>query len=287
MSGIPDSFGDFIAQGCDRPRFIQEYLEKRGVESVELGVDGKRHVYVKFPPSMYNPQFRMKIVAAHHDRAPGTPGANDNSAAVFCLMDWAVRLAKRPSFHNVRVIFTDGEERAAREQGAFELAALFKKLGITNEDVYVFDCVGRGTVPVLGKAECAIESPMAFRQSLKDLSERAERLLRSSCASRWLSLPVPYSDNAGFIARGIPAVAITMLPEDEASRYTAALIKEKSLADFVVNKTKEGDARLREMLPDTWRLFHTPRDTAETLCAESFQAVSAILDAIACDKCPL
>ena len=72
-------------------------------------------------------------------------------------MEWACRLSKITDFHNVRLIFTDGEELAEQgvtSQGAYSLASVFKRLKITNDDVYVFDCVGRGTVPII--SDCII-----------------------------------------------------------------------------------------------------------------------------------
>ncbi|HAH63205.1 MAG TPA: hypothetical protein DCL73_14040 [Treponema sp.] len=290
MSFLPEHFSEYLAPDCNRCAFIQSYLAARGVSSVVLPVDGKNHVYVKFPSSHYNPQFKIKTVIAHYDRADGSPGANDNSAADFCLMDWAVRLQQRADFHNVRLLFTDGEElgeNGVAEQGAFSLASLFKRLGITNDDVYVFDCVCRGTIPVVGKTTEMLKAPFLFRKKFFSLEERTEELLRKTGTGRWLTLPLPYSDNAGFIACGIPAVAITMLPEDEADRYLAALIKEKTLERFVrnheVSDKKDAD-RLRGMTPQTWRLFHTPYDNEQSLTPKSFAVTAKILDALADEK---
>src|SRR5574344_592036 len=297
MPNLPEHFSEYIAPDCDRCSFIQPYLQAAGVSTAVLPVDGKNHVYVTFPPSQYNPQFRIKTVIAHYDRAPNSPGANDNSAADFCLMDWAKRLVLRPDFHNVRLLFTDGEELGANgveEQGAFSLASLFRRLGIMNDDVYVFDCVGRGTIPVLGKTQDVPGAPYAFRKRLADLESRTEDLLRNAGCGRWLTLPLPYSDNAGFIACGIPAVALTMLPEDDADAYLAELMKEKNIAGFVMNhelpdqtdraKAMQEMLRLRKQLPQSWRLFHTPSDSEYSLTPESFAVMAQLLDSLAVQK---
>jgi Predicted aminopeptidases len=287
MTFLPDRFDEFLAPGCDRCAFIRSYLSAGGVSSAVLPINGKNHVYVTFPQVQYNPQFKIKTVIAHYDRAPGSPGANDNSAADFSLMEWAVRLQKRPDFHNVRLLFTDGEELGANgieDQGAFSLAAVFKRLGITNDDVYVFDCTGRGTVPVLGKTVDMMKAPFSFRKNFAGLEERTESLLRKAGTGRWLTLPLSYSDNAGFIACGIPAVALTMLPEDEANKYLAALIKEKSLESFVMNHEGKDVERLRGLIPQTWQLFHTQYDNARSLTPESFGVMTKLLDALADEK---
>ena len=295
MHFLPAGFSDYIADGCDRCAFIGSYLAEHGVESVVMPVAGKNHVYVKFPTSQYNPQFRIKTVIAHYDRSLGSPGANDNSAANFCLMDWASRLQSRSDFHNVRLLFSDGEEFASGSvacQGAFSLASLFKRLGITNDDVYVFDCMGRGTIPILRKTILPLAVPYELRTRFAALEDRAESLLRRT-SRRWLTLPFAYSDNAGFIACGIPAVAVTMLPEDEADAYLASLIKEKSLENYIVNHTVDAESgeeskekllKLQSMVPLTWKLINTKNDTERTLTPESFTVFASILDALADEK---
>ena len=144
MQKTSSDFSKFLAMDCDRLDFIQDYLYRRDVESVVMPVDGKNHIYVKFPSSQYNPLFKIKTVIAHYDRIG--IGANDNSAAVFCLLEWAVRLSKEKDFHNIRLLFTDGEElseEGVSSQGAYSLAQLFKKLSITDDDNFVFDSSGR------------------------------------------------------------------------------------------------------------------------------------------------
>ena len=110
MSFLPAQFNDFLSLKENRSDFIMKYLSDRGLKSSKIVIDGKSHVLVQYDSSFYNSSFRIKTVVAHHDRVENTPGANDNSAACWLLMNWACYLAKYPSFHNVRIFFTDGEE---------------------------------------------------------------------------------------------------------------------------------------------------------------------------------
>ena len=84
--------------------------------------------------------------------------------------------------HNIRLIFTDGEELGeqggVQQQGAFALAQLFKKLGITNDDIYVFDCMGRGDVPILGAAKLPPNVPTRFLTAYSELEDRAKQILK-------------------------------------------------------------------------------------------------------------
>ena len=274
MYKIPSDFNDFIASDCDRVAFIQNYLNKAGLEAPVLQMEGKNHIYVKFPQNQYNPIFRIKTVIAHYDRIG--IGANDNSAAVFCLLQWAVKLAKstvlepveknsaRTQFHNIRLIFTDGEELGAAagvsEQGAFPLAQVFRRLGITSDDIFVFDCMGRGDVPILTQTILPQKAPARFIKDFTALEQRAANLLQASANGHWFSLPCNYSDNASFIANGIPAVAITMLPSQE---VTAATRGEKPL---------------------TWQLLHTPGDNLTSLTPQSFEIFYNILNNLAALK---
>lgn len=295
MKSIPESdeFLAFTAPACNRRLFILNYLEKRGVKAVVMPMNGRDHIYVIFPREMYSPLFSIKTVIAHYDRFAESPGANDNSSSVFCLMDFAVRLMSYRTPHNIRMIFTDGEELTEASggvsaQGAFAVATVFKRLGITNEDVYVFDCVGRGSVPVLGESAVTPNAPKDLIRRFCALKERTSSLLRASSNS-FVSLPMAYSDNAGFLACGIPAVAITMLPDEEASNYMLALVKNPALKAFVTNKTVPdgtSKAQLLEFLPKTWRLFHSSDDAPASLTPESFEAAAVILDAIAALRTP-
>ena len=288
MSFLPGTFGEFLKEGCDRASFIQSWLDERGVESHALLIDGKKHVLVRFASSSYDPRFKLKTVIAHHDRVAGSLGANDNSAAVWQLMEWAVRLATFRGFHNVRILFTDGEElgQSVTRQGAFAIAQTFRRLGMTNQDVYVFDACGRGDVPVLSKSGLSSFASDQFKKSFKDLFSRTQSLLKRA-AGKLMTLPVPYSDNASFLACAIPAVAVTLLPSAEAELWVNALAEDKELEASLSHHRGKGGYPHKDKLPLTWQLFHTTRDTQDTLNETSFTLMAAILDELAQEKTPV
>lgn len=300
MSFLPQEFFDYISPDCNRMQFIRDYLKKLGVESAVCAIDGKNHILVQYDSSFYNPQFKIKTVIAHYDRVSSSPGANDNSAANFQIMKWAALLKNYKGFHNVRIFFTDGEElgwnTGVNEQGSYGIAQTFKRLGIVNDDVYVFDACGRGSVPVLSRTLINEKAPDTFKKKFSDLFNRSQDLLRTVCPQRWMSLPVPYSDNAAFIASGIPAVAITMLPADEASLYARELFSNRDLENAVLNRESSKKERMashvpeyayKERIPLTWRLFHTEKDNAASLTKESFTVMADILSGLASLKTPL
>lgn len=272
MSHFDGDFRKFTESGCDRAAFIGRFFDGRGIESFAMPVKGRNHIYVKFPSGGYNPMFRIKTVIAHYDRVSGSPGANDNSAAVFRMMQWAAELASGSDFHNVRLLFTDGEElseNGVSSQGSYNLAVLFRKLGIVNDDVFVFDCMGRGTVPIICDVRIPRNAGAKFRRDYAFLERRAEKILSEASPGRWLKLPSSMSDNAGFLANGIPAVAFTMLPAAEAETYLNSIVR--------------GDGT---DIPRTWRLIHTSGDDVDSLDPEAFVMTGRILDALARQKTP-
>lgn len=285
---LSSEYIDFLAQDCDRTSFIVNYLEKRGVKSTVINIDERRHIYVNFPKEQYSGYFRIKTLIAHYDRVKESPGANDNSFAVFSMMNWAAALNEKNIQHNIRLIFTDGEEMDELEgQGAFALAGTFRRLGITNDDVYVFDCMGRGTIPVLQKPPLLDKAKPAFRKKFNELFNRTQAVLKTAAGGSWVTLPVSWSDNAGFIASGIPAVLVTMLPSNEASAYMMALTKNPGLEDFVVNHkaaTPDERIRLSTMLPETWKFLHSVKDSAESITIESSYVFERILNVLALSK---
>lgn len=292
MSFIGEDFRNFV-QSTSRRDFIIEWLGSRGVKAVVMPIDGHEHIYVVFSKESYSPFFKIKTVIAHYDVFPGSPGANDNSSSVFSLMNWAVKLNQSGTVHNVRLIFTDGEEMCEKPsqirnsvsaQGAFGLAGVFKRLSITDDDVFVFDCTGRGNVPVLCKTVLPAKVPQKFKNRFNDLKYRIEQVLKTCSEGRFVNLPVSYSDNAGFLVNGIAAVQVTFLPQNEAEKYMYDLMNFPFLEEFVMNKKAPSGfnpSALEEMIPLTWKKLHTPEDNVISLDEESFVLMEKILDGIA------
>lgn len=323
---LGEDYKKFLEPQTNRRNFILNWLSARGVKTAVMPIDGHEHIYVVFPKESYSPLFKIKTVIAHYDIFPGSPGANDNTSSVFCLMNWATLLFSSGIQHNIRLIFTDGEEIASGKQdfsasqthsqphfqsqseshpqsrlqsqsqaasvsaqGAFGLANVFKRLNIVDDDVYVFDCVGRGTVPVLSKSFIPKNAGQKFRGNFFSLESRISQILRSSCNGKFVFLPVPYSDNAGFLAHGIAAVAITMLPVDEANEYMFNLVRFPQLEDFILNHKVPPimeKSFLEKMIPKTWQKFHTPHDNFSSLTEESFLLMEKILENLALLKIP-
>ena len=100
------------------------------------------------------------------------------------------------------------------------------------------------------------------------------------------------SDNAGFIAAGLFAQVITVLPRKEAETLLHCLPKEKltgqnktamgELTDMVIkNKKPPQGSPFEKIIPFTWQLMHTADDKIETLNSEAFTLTEKYLTALA------
>ena len=108
MYEIPSEFIEFIRLGCNRLHFIQKYLQNTEIPNYVIQLDDKNHIVVNLCSDSSSNKSK-KLLIAHYDRVNGTPGANDNSSAVFCLLTWAIEQAKKKLSNNITIIFTDGE----------------------------------------------------------------------------------------------------------------------------------------------------------------------------------
>ncbi|NLK45790.1 MAG: M28 family peptidase [Treponema sp.] len=284
MSFIPPEFFEFIADNVDRCSFLINWLKDHDIQCTLVPIDDSKHIYINFPSKCYDPRFRVKTILVHYDRAENSPGANDNSAAVFEVLAFLVRLKKFKTPHNMRVFFTDGEEMGAlggvSDQGSYGIASNFKKFGITNDDVIALDGCGRGDVLVISTTGRKSPGTQLFKKKFNDLYERMIDLARQVSPQKWVTAPVPYSDNAAFIASGIPAVAITMLPREEATALMRNVQRDKSFENALLNNSVVNT----DLLPMTWRFMHTPFDTPESLTQESFVLMEKFLDELARQK---
>ena len=94
---------------------------------VHVWKEGTRtHFYVPYAQGVGDPL----TILAHYDAVPGSPGANDNGASVFHLLDFLRR--KPTNLRPLHILFTDGEElmsgQGYKDQGVFSLGSRFQKI---------------------------------------------------------------------------------------------------------------------------------------------------------------
>ncbi|MGP1588202.1 MAG: M28 family peptidase [Treponemataceae bacterium] len=277
-------FKEFLKPECDRLSWICNWLSRHEIEYAIIPTGKLRHVYLNFSRLCYDNSRIIKTVLVHYDRIG--IGANDNSAAVYQVLHWAVRLnqtqnskAKQP--HNVRIIFTDGEElglgTSKDDLGVLSLASLFKQKKIVNNDIFAIDSCGRGDTLVIstsGKNSGSIK----FQHEFKEFYDRTIELAQYAVGRNWVTIPTSYGDNAGFILLGMRAIAISVLPHSEAGSYMRSLQKNPSLKSDISNHKISNSQK--NAIPPTWLMMHTPLDCFENLTSESWYLMESFLTAL-------
>jgi hypothetical protein len=276
-------FNDFINTKNDRFDVLISLLDELKLDVSVVNIAGKRHIFIA--SSSYTIRFDGKksltVLAAHYDRTPDSPGANDNGAAVFMLIEAALRLRGRVA-GNWLIIFTDKEELGSGEgikaQGAYSLAKGLKKTGFESCKYFIFDACGRGDTLIISKTAGHLlkneygGTIAPLKNRLRLLQLRAIDAAKNSLAGRFLLLPTPFSDDAGFLRAGLAAQTITVLPAKEAAAFSA-LVRRNDLYINALISSEYQRRRGVEYIPQTWRLLNSPEDTAEHLNADNFESV--------------
>jgi Zn-dependent M28 family amino/carboxypeptidase len=204
---------------------------------------------------------RVLVLIAHHDAVPGSPGANDNAAAVGILLRLLARaLATPPAGLRVRFLFTAAEER-----------------GYLGARAYVRETDQRGVAGVVSLELCGIgdtlalwdaaeETPLvrAFGRAVAELGYRRDEGYH--VVGR---IPVFGSDHRAFWEAGVPACGLTIVPGREAD----------GLRQFIFNPWRSAFRQLVRR-PPPFDTYHTSRDRSETLDPRALDRVGVALEAL-------
>jgi hypothetical protein len=278
------SFEEFISPGADRFALLCAVLEENRLSPRILELAGKRHIALNRGENLGPGQ--PVVLTAHYDRAADSPGANDNSAAVFMLIEAAMDLygpdpgTVSPG-GNPLFIFTDKEELSGdeglEEQGAYSLALYLREQGIGSSKVFCFDACGVGDTLIISTAADHLlknEQSLgaaAVRRRVRELRSSALEAAREARIEKVLLLPTPFSDDAGFLRAGVSAQTITVLPEPEATAFVSlARTKPEIIPALVSRSAPQPDKRL---IPETWRTLNGPEDSPLRLTAEYWKNV--------------
>jgi hypothetical protein len=284
---------EFCASRCDRFQYLTSYLQGKHIPFSVSPLANSKFFIIKYDAEGYNNKdYYLKILVAHYDRKNNTPGANDNSAAVFQLLRFA-HFLKTCGIrnHNIQIILSDHEEASGkeqiREQGTYKLGRALRELKVSNCVFFNFDMCGIGDSLILSEAgEILLESRhktnTAVYTKIKSLKMYTESLFQTIKQGHYLKLRTPFSDNLGLILQGYPAMQICVLPYEEACQYQMNLAALKKDMEKLKSKVdKSGMQVIKEkyqaIQPLTWRMRHTTDDTIEKLSPEAFKLMSILL----------
>jgi hypothetical protein len=293
----PEGFLEFISPATDRFRFIVDRLTRLGLNPEIVSGGGARNIVASFAPAAGMADGGSLCLSAHYDRDRRSPGANDNSAACFELLEFCSDLLREPGPHSTLVAFTDTEELAAssgyQAQGAYVLAAAFA--GKPLPWVFSLDCCGRGDVLILSTSPYSAfrlngaAPQIPFIKLLDPLQAWTRGFLAARRPEAWRELPTPYSETLGYLAAGVPAVALTLLPRAEAELFARELAETPVIEHILLKRefrTEAGKLILSRALPETWRRLHGPTDDVASLEAGAFDLIRATLQEIKVARLP-
>ena len=273
---VPVATVDDVVRGATTPLALSRLLEGRDNDLrqaalarylTERGIPFATHRFQSFEGRGENFAVdvgagdRVLVLIAHHDAVPGSPGANDNAAAVGILLHLIGRTASLvPSSLRVRFLFPACEE-----------------LGYLGARAYVRDVPISGIAGVLSLELCGIGDSLAVWDAgeetpflrtvggaLDDLGLRRDE--------RWHQfgrIPVFGSDHRAFAAAGIPAYGLSALPARET----------ESLRAFVLSPVRSALLHLVRR-PVPFDTYHTPNDRGATLEESALALTTRALEAV-------
>jgi hypothetical protein len=285
-----DRFAYFIAIKVDRFKTLQQTIDKMGLRCLVMQIEKNKHFFI-FPPTKKIPLPlgsalppmgpNPYMLVAHYDRVEGSPGANDNSIAVFHLLKAATMLAQR-GLDNWIILFTDKEELTSGEsfeaQGSFALAQKLKSWGLDKARVFNFDACGTGDTFIFSNIADTILSKSSspnIQKVKQDIMQLRYHALETANMLRYdkvLMAPTPFCDDMGFLRAGIAAQTITMLPSDETAQFSEVLRKYPEFTDMLIAGGIK-DSNARRFFPNTWKNLNGPADTVQRLTSEHFENV--------------
>jgi aminopeptidase YwaD len=246
----------------ERERAVAAYLRARGVEFTT-------HRFATFEGRGENHAVeigrgeRVVVLIGHHDAVPGSPGANDNAAAVAILLHLLPRLeATVPRGLRVRLLFTAAEELGYLGARAYVrdvppaavVGALSLELCGIGDTLALWDAPEVGTGPFLDRVTGALDGLGWRRQADYHLVGR---------------IPVFGSDHRAFAACGIPAYGLTVVPAAQAEALRAFVFRPwRSVFRQLVHR------------PAPFDTYHTPMDRVSTLDPAALARVVRALEAI-------
>jgi len=289
-----DRFSYFIASKIDRYKTLLATIEKLGLNSLVISIEENRHIFIfpqgrklstlkgsAFPFAGESPY----ILVAHYDRVAGSPGANDNSIAVFHLLN-AANIFARQGVDNWIILFTDKEEikngESFEKQGSFALGQKLKSWGLGKAKIFNFDACGTGdtfifstiTDDILGNS---VNPQLGIlKDAIRNLRNHVLETANILRLDKLLLAPTPFGDEMGFLRAGFAAQTITVLPSDEASQYEEILRKHPDFSKLLISGEIKTSPQRRH-LPATWRNLNTPADTPARLTPQSFEQIVSFI----------
>ena len=249
----------FCRSGCDRYDYLEEWFHRERIEASVIKTEDLNHFLVRPGKERgYDRKGYLKTLVAHYDRFPGSPGANDNGAAVMQLLALCRYLEDGRYTHNCQILLTDGEElgekRNRTDQGSFLLGKLFRDNGLEKTVMIILDMCGIGDTMIYSTGMEKLNGAASERE--KKMFRPVINLIRSYSRGKALPVTEKYSDDLGFLAHDFLTLQVSLIKWKE--RFSL----------------QEGE------IPESWQTMHTPLDEPDRLEKQSFRIMEGFLKGV-------
>jgi Peptidase family M28 len=202
------------------------------------------------------------IIAAHYDRQWQSPGANDNASCVAAALSAYKMLEASGPFEHIKVrfLFTDMEEI-----GLLGANGYIKNHGVENIlGVASFELCGIGDAFGIWDVHTELEAT--------DVVGALQQAGTALGIYHGTHGPVPRnsSDHEPFFMKGIPAVAVTLLPKSD----------EEILRDYIDNPNGLKWLSTSNR-PTIFQTYHTPNDRPLTISPKALKTAARIMTGMA------
>lgn len=295
--------GDFCRQDSDRYNFLINWLTREEISHNVIPTGDARHILIRLDKERpYLKRYYVKTLVAHYDRVSGSPGANDNSAAVLQLL-YSVRMLKKLKYaHNMQIILTDKEEltpdQSLTNQGAYQLGRLFREKSINNCIFFIFDMCGIGDTLIYGQTGLQLLKSKEAKDSrykkdvlhMEHFSKVLSSLFLSFRNGEYFNINLLFSDDLGLLLNKYPSVQLSILPYEEAINVKKNLISVDStqwqdILDSGMLSEKYKDF-IERFLPPSWKNNHSVHDKVETLTPSAFNLINEFIMELATFQIP-
>jgi hypothetical protein len=185
---------------------------------------------------------RTIVITAHRDNGGHGPGANDNASGTAALIELARAYASpggtgvdppQPS-HTLVFVSTDGGAFGALGAARFAQTSAYRDRA---DAVINLDAIGGRGSPRLLIAGDTARSPAASlvrTAATRVLEQSGQEPARASALRQLLDLGFPFTlgEQGPFVARGVPAVTLTTVPDAPAADFVADDLSAERLSEL-------------------------------------------------------
>ena len=185
---------------------------------------------------------RAIVITAHRDNSGEGSGANDNASGTAALIELARAYASvggtttvqtRPA-HTLVFVSTDGGAFGALGAARFAESSPYRDNALAVINLDAIAGPGRPRVLIGGDTARSPSAALVRTASLRVLEQTGSEPLRQPALRQLLDLGFPFTlgEQGPFVARGIPALTLTTLPDRAAKGDDDAAFDGQRLAEF-------------------------------------------------------